>query len=146
MAEETVEIVKKARWWVKLLKFCVKYPVNTLFTVASGYFASQAYLFDQTVTMKVAFFAILGLWVFWFLAKQIFVLLIMLGLIGGGAYLYYEYQHREIKKCEESGGYWNKETKTCEEEVPLLEQAKRYLKKMINEFQHEDKKEKTKND
>lgn len=134
MAEETQNIVKKTRWWGKLLKFGLKSPVNTFFIVVAGYFASQAYVFEQTVTMKIAFFAVVGLWIFWFLAKQIFVLLIVSGLVAGGAYLYYDYQHREIRKCEESGGYWNKETKTCEEKVPMLEQAKRYLKKIIIDF------------
>lgn len=130
MAEE---VVKKVSWWKKILKYILKSPVNTIFIVALLYFGVRAFAFDQTFTKTMTFFAIAALWVFWFVAKQVFIFLIVLGLLAGGGYYYYQYLHLEEKKCEESGGYWNKETKACEEKVPLLEQAKRFLKKVVND-------------
>ncbi|MBQ8464940.1 MAG: hypothetical protein IJ545_02905 [Alphaproteobacteria bacterium] len=144
MAEETTQIVKKSKWWQKLLKLGLKSPVNTVFVLALIYFSLQAFVFDNSMHSKVVLFGVICLWAFWFVAKQVFAALIALGLLCSGGYLYYEYTHKEIKKCEASGGYWNKETKTCEAKVPLLEQAKRYLKKAVMEVQKSESKDETK--
>lgn len=144
---ENETISQKTTWWKKLLKFGLKYPVNAIFIIALIYCALQAFVFDTSVHSKVVLFAVVCLWAFWFVAKQVFAALIALGLLCSGGYLYYEYTHKEIKKCEATGGYWNKETKKCEEKVPLMEQAKRLIKKVMTDAQNEkmmsDKKNKT---
>ena len=66
---------------------------------------------------------------FWFLAKQAFMLLITLGLLIGGASMYYTYTHQEAKKCEEAGGYWNSSTKVCEEKRSWWDKIKTYFSK-----------------
>ena len=140
---------QKTTWWKKLLKLGLKSPVNAIFIVAVIYCALQAFVFDNSLHSKVVLFAVVCLWAFWFVAKQVFAALIALGLLCSGGYLYYEYSHKEIKKCEATGGYWNKETKKCEEKVPLMEQAKRLIKKVITDTQinkeTSDKKNKTEN-
>ncbi len=130
----------------KFLKSFIKSPINTLFILAAVCFAVIAFGISPTLENKTIFFVIIGLWVFWFLAKQVLIILVVLGLLGGGAYLYYEYSHQEQRQCEQSGGFWNKETKTCEETVPLWEKAKRqvkrFIKKLVLESENETTKEK----
>ena len=128
----------------KLLKFFIKSPINTLFVLAAVCFAIMAFGISPSLENKTIFFIIIGLWVFWFLAKQVLIILVVLGLLSGGAYLYYEYSHREQRQCEQSGGFWNKETKTCEENVPLLEKAKRQVKRFIKKIVLESENKTTK--
>lgn len=139
MTEET-EAPKKTKWWKKLLKMIIKSPVNTLFGLAVICFGAQAYMFDPTITNKIALFAIIGLWVFWFLAKQAFMLLITLGLLIGGASMYYTYTHQEAKKCEEAGGYWNSNTQVCEEKRSWWDKVKAYFNKTVQSKPEEVKK------
>jgi|GEM_PF-437009 len=102
-------------------------PVNMIFAVATAFFAAKAYMWDPTWTNKLIFFGIAGLWIFWIIARYMVILFVIAALLGGGYYMYYQYSTREIRKCEQSGGVWNKETKTCEEKVSLLNKA-------INQF------------
>ena len=57
------------------------------------------------------------------------MLLITLGLLIGGASMYYTYTHQEAKKCEEAGGYWNSSTKVCEEKRSWWDKIKTYFSK-----------------
>ena len=138
MAEE-----KESRpyWWVVLLKKMLFSPINTVFILAILYFAAQVYLFEGTMTNKLILFAFIFGWLLLFLLKHLFILFVVLALVAGGGFLYYQQTQQEIRKCEESGGYWNKKTKTCEKTVPLLEQAKRFIKKAFIEVQKERLKE-----
>lgn len=122
---------EKVKWWKKLLKVMIKSPINSIFVISVIYCVVQAFVFSPTFYNKVLLFAVVCLWVFWFLAKQIFIVLILLGLLCSGGYLYYEYTHKEIRECEEAGRYWNSETKTCEENVPFMEKAKRFIKSFV---------------
>ena len=73
------------------------------------------------------------LWILWFAAKNLIKLLLLLILAGTAVYGYYGYATRDARNCEENGGVWNKESKTCEEKTGwLLEIQKlveQYLKK-----------------
>ena len=129
MADKKVLTPKSSRM-KKIIKTIIFSPINTAFVVVLFYFAMQAYFFDPSVANKIAFFAILGLWIFWFLAKKIFLLIAVLLLLCLGGYGYYNHLHKAQKQCEESGGYWNEETKECEEKVPLWEQIKRFIKEL----------------
>lgn len=116
---------KQSPWWKRLLKAVFFSPVNFLFIVALIYFALKAYLFDPSITNKLIVAGIVGLWMFWFIAKHMLALFLVLLLLGGGAYLYYDFSHRESKKCEASGGYWNENTKSCEAKLSLWERAQK---------------------
>ena len=121
-----LEAQKKSGLWKKILKRIIKSPINSIFIIALLYFGMQAFMFSQTLSDKVAFFAVIGVWVLFFIAKQIFLFLIILLLLGGGAYLYYDYTHHEAKQCEQNGGYWNSNTQTCEEKKSSWERLKAF--------------------
>lgn len=126
-------------WLKKILKSFFFSPINTVFFIALLYFGAQAYFFDPTIKSKLICLAVLAIWIFLFLARHVVLLLVVLGLLGAGSYMYYQYSHKEQRQCEESGRYWNKKTSTCEDNIPLLEQVKRFLKKKILESQTTEK-------
>ena len=109
-------------------------PVNTLFILALAYYAFQIYVLNNSPLLnKAIMLGIACLWILWFAAKNLIKLLLLLILAGTAVYGYYGYATRDARKCEENGGVWNKESKTCEEKTGwLLEIQKlveQYLKK-----------------
>lgn len=114
----------KSKWWFKLLKRCLLSPVNTLFVLVVAYFGIKVYAFDTAISDKLMLFGAIGLWLFWFLAKQIFILLLILLILCSGGYWCYTYSRQEAIKCEQSGGYWNSNTKTCETKKSLVDKFK----------------------
>lgn len=124
-----LEDKSKSSLGVKFLKLILKSPIRSIFVVALMYFGAQAFVFSQTLTDKIAFFAVIGVWILFFVAKQMFFFLTLLCLLGGGAYLYYDYTHREAKQCEQEGGYWNANTQTCEEKKSSWERLKAFWDK-----------------
>lgn len=127
--ENTPTVSAKPKWWLKLLKRCLLSPVNTMFVLVIAYLGIKVYAFDTTFNDKIMLVGAIGLWVFWFLAKQIFTLLLILLLLGSGGYWYYTYSRQEAIKCEQSGGYWNDNTKTCEAKRSLVDKFKDILAK-----------------
>ncbi len=123
MAEDNQE--NKSGLLKRLLKACLRSPVNFLFSCAVVYCALQAYVLAPSLINKMILLGVVGLWMIWFLAKHLIVLLVVLALLGGGAYVYYELTGREARKCEENGGFWNKNTQTCEEKVSLFDKVKK---------------------
>lgn len=132
---DTNEMIQGGSWWWKLAKKMLFSPINTAFILAILYFAAQVYLFEDSITNRLILFALIGGWLLLFLLKHMVLLLVVLILVAGGGFFYYQQTQQEIRKCEEAGGYWNKKTKTCEKTVPLLEQAKRFIKKALIETQ-----------
>ena len=63
------------------------------------------------------------LWILWCIAKYVLTLILILGVLGIGAYLYYDYSQREVVECEKTGGYWNKKTQKCEEKRSFWQQV-----------------------
>lgn len=112
-------------WLKRFFKAFLFSPVNLVFIIALSWFGAKAYLWEPSFTNKIIFFGIIGLWVFWIIARYMIILFVVLALLGGGYYAYYQYSHREIKKCEESGGIWNKETKTCEAKLTIWQKIDR---------------------
>lgn len=126
MAEDVSE-KKKSSLGMRLLKRCLLSPINTVLLVAVLYFAVRVYFFESSFSDKALLCGTVALWVFWFVAKQIFMLLVLLGLLGGGAYIYYHYSRLEAIKCEDAGGYWNDNTKTCEAKRSLWEKIQNFF-------------------
>jgi len=108
-------------------------PVNVIFIIALLWFGAKAYLWEPVFTNKIIFFGIIGLWIFWIVARYMIILFVVLALLGGGYYAYYQYSHREIKKCEEAGGVWNKETKTCEAKLTIWQKIDRWFRQAAEE-------------
>ena len=105
----------------RFLKTFLFSPVNLIFAIATAFCAAKAYMWDPTWMNKIIFFAVAGLWAFWIIARYMVVLFVIAALLGGGYYIYYQYSTREIRKCEQSGGVWNKETKTCDAKVSMVD-------------------------
>jgi len=109
-------------------------PVNIIFVIAAAYFGAQAYLWQPTLINKLIFYGIVALWVFWIIARYMIYLFVALALVGGGYYAYYQYSTREIRKCEDAGGVWNKETQTCEAKKSLLEKITSQVDKLFTDI------------
>ena len=95
-------------WLKRFFKIFLFSPVNMVFIVALLWFAAKAYIWEPSFSNKIIVYAILGLWIFWIIARYMIILFVALALLAGGYYAYYQYSHREQRKCEETGGYWNK--------------------------------------
>ena len=119
MAEEN-----KQKWFTRLLFRVLKSPVNTIFLAAMLYYAFLGFVVQNNpLADRLVFFAVVGLWLLWLLAKNVFKLILLAVVIAACAYGYYAYTHKAIAECEASGGEWNKETKKCEAKRSWWEKA-----------------------
>ena len=134
---------KKGNWFIKILKKCLFSPINTFFFLALIYFGLQAYVFSPSIGNKISMYAVIVLWIFWFIAKYLIILIFVLAIIGGGAYMYYEHTQKEVRKCEDAGGYWNKNTKSCEKKLTLWEKISKLFEIDTKSPPKEIKNEKT---
>ena len=130
MAEENKNEKKRSRGG-RLLALMVTSPVNTLFILTLAYYAFQIYVLNNSPLLnKAIMLGIACLWILWFAAKNLIKLLLLLILAGTAVY---GYATRDVRKCEENGGVWNKESKTCEEKTGWLHEIQKlveqYLKK-----------------
>ena len=113
----------------RLIKFIFRNPFNILCALALVFCAFEAYVAQNDVTMyKMIMLGIVALWLFLFIAKSFFrivVLLVIVGAIAGG---WFYFMGRDKAACEEKGGFWNKNTMTCEEKIPLLDKISKFFK------------------
>lgn len=133
-------------WLKRFFKIFLFSPVNMVFIVALLWFAAKAYILEPSFSNKIIVYAILGLWIFWIIARYMIILFVALALLAGGYYAYYQYSHREQRKCEETGGYWNEKTNTCEAKRTILEKIDTFIKEQMEIYfptkkNNEDKKE-----
>ncbi len=116
----------------KILLWFIGSPVRSVFIVLLLYFAIIVWLFDGLAD-KLFLVGVFVLWLFWFFAKNMIKVLLFLVILGAAGHAYYQYSHREQIQCEESGGVWNKKTKTCDEKSLIrvwLEKAWQYYKEL----------------
>ena len=105
MAEENKNEKKRSRGG-RLLALMLASPVNTLFILALAYYAFQIYVLNNSPLLnKAIMLGIACLWILWFAAKNLIKLLLLLILAGTAVY---GYATRDVRKCEENGGVWNK--------------------------------------
>ena len=108
----------KPNWRRRLLISALKSPISTILILAFLYFAFQAYVLQLSPTVnKFYMFGVLFLWVFWYVAKNVFKVILLAVAIAYGAYTYHTYSTGEIARCELSGGTWNEEIGKCEEKT-----------------------------
>ncbi len=136
MSDETPE--KKSHWLKKFFKICLLSPVNILFVLALAYYGTKAYYFNPSIMNKAIFLGIVALWGLWFIAKHMMMLLIVIGILGGGAYLWYDLSQKEARKCEESGGFWNENTRVCEEKVSFTDKVKKFIDEQRAKFERKN--------
>lgn len=131
MAEENKNEKKRSRGG-RLLALMLTSPVNTLFILALAYYAFQIYVLNNSPLLnKAIMLGIACLWILWFAAKNLIKLLLLLILAGTAVYGYYGYATRDVRKCEENGGVWNKESKTCEEKTGWLHEIQKLVEQYL---------------
>jgi len=114
---DTLEPAKPG-WRRRLLMAALRSPISTVLILGFCYFAFQAYVLNiNPAVNKLYMFGVVFLWVFWFLAKNLFKIVLLAGIIAYGAYSYYTYANRHVAECEASGGVWNEQTQKCEEKT-----------------------------
>lgn len=114
---DTLEPVKPS-WTRRIIIAALRSPIGAILLLAFLYFAFQAYVLHASPAMnKLYMLGIVFLWLFWFVAKNIFKVVLLAVAIAYGAYSYHTYANRHVAQCEASGGYWNKQTQKCEEET-----------------------------
>ena len=104
--------------WGKFWRMCLRSPINTIAVIFLLYYGFLAYVLEKDAFVnKTIMLGIVFLWGVWFFAKNMIKILLIVAVIGCGAYGYYRYTHLEQAQCEESGGEWNKVNKTCEKKL-----------------------------
>jgi hypothetical protein len=127
-------MLKKLLVWIsKIGLFILKNPVNVLCAVVFLFFAAKRYLFNGDMTDQLIMLGAVALWVVWFLATHILLLVFAVLLLGGIWYGYYTHYQRLKAECEQSGGEWHADLKVCEEKVSLAQKTKKIAKKMATE-------------
>lgn len=139
MAEEN-----NPKWYVRLLLRALRSPVNTVFAAALLYYGFLGFVLENNPLVdKLIFFVVIGLWMFWLLAKNLFKIILLAVVIAMAGYGYYAYTHKDIAECEVSGGEWNKETKTCEAKLSWWQKAMQMWEDYVTpEHNQPEKKEK----
>lgn len=102
----------------RILMSALRSPLSTIMILLFAYFGIQAFILHiNTATNQIYMVILIFLWVFWYVARNIFKLILLAVVIAYGASLYHEYSTREISQCEASGGQWNEQTSQCEEKT-----------------------------
>lgn len=108
----------KRSWYRRILIAALRSPISTILIVSFFYFGFQAYVLGQSpISNKLFMFGAVFLWLFWFVAKNIFKLILLALVIAYGAYSYHTFSTREIAQCESSGREWNEQTGACQEKT-----------------------------
>lgn len=120
---------KSSNVFGRIFGFVFRNPINILCLSGIGYCAVQAYMLNNAPFMhKAAMLGIVGLWLFLFIAKNMLKLFVFLLIIGGLVYGWFYLTGKDQKACEDNGGFWNKNTLTCEEKVSWWQQVGKMLK------------------
>lgn len=115
---------------LRIVWFCLKSPVSVFLGAALIYYAFQAYILGNSPWInKIVMLGIVCLWFIWVIARHAFKLLLVLILVGAVLYGYYRFVNYDADRCEESGGVWNKQTKTCVEKTGWMHEIQQLIKK-----------------
>lgn len=129
MGNKSMSEEKESGWFGRFLGFVFSNPVSLICLGAIVYCAVQAYVLNNSPFMyKAAMAGVVVFWLFLFIAKNMFKLVVLLLIAGGIAFGWFYFTGRDKKACEESGGFWNKNTMTCEEKVSWWKQAQKFFK------------------
>ena len=107
----------------RLWRLCLGSPVSVLAIVLLAYYGFLAFVLEKDAFLnKTIMLGIVFLWGVWFFLKNIIKILLIVAIIGCGAYGWYRYANMDRIKCEESGRVWNEATQTCEEKLTFWEE------------------------
>lgn len=118
MSEENKTTLANRLW-----RLCLRSPVSVLAIVLLAYYGFLAFVLEKDPFLnKTIMLGIVFLWGVWFFLKNIIKILLIVAIIGCGAYGWYRYANMDRIKCEESGRVWNEATQTCEEKLTFWEE------------------------
>ena len=118
MSEENKTTLANRLW-----RLCLRSPVSVLAVVLLAYYGFLAFVLEKDPFLnKTIMLGIVFLWGVWFFLKNIIKILLIVAIIGCGAYGWYRYANMDRIKCEESGRVWNEATQTCEEKLTFWEE------------------------
>lgn len=107
----------------RLWRLCLRSPVSVLAIVLLAYYGFLAFVLEKDAFLnKTIMLGIVFLWGVWFFLKNIIKILLIVAIIGCGAYGWYRYANMDRIKCEESGREWNETTKTCEDKLTFWQE------------------------
>lgn len=136
--------IKPARrsWSRRILITALRSPISTILILSFLYFGFQAYVLGSSpITNKFFMLGTLFLWLFWFVAKNVFKLVLLAVIIAYGAYSYHTFSTRKMAQCEASGGSWNEQTETCEERTGFWPGVIKRFQDLANYSQQEENSE-----
>lgn len=118
MSEENKTTLANRLW-----RLCLRSPVSVLAVVLLAYYGFLAFVLEKDPFLnKTIMLGIVFLWGVWFFLKNIIKILLIVAIIGCGAYGWYRYANMDRIKCEESGREWNEATKTCEDKLTFWQE------------------------
>ena len=107
----------------RLWRLCLGSPVSVLAIVLLAYYGFLAFVLEKDAFLnKTIMLGIVFLWGVWFFLKNIIKILLIVVIIGCGAYGWYRYANMDRIKCEENGREWNETTKTCEDKLTFCQE------------------------
>ncbi len=118
--------LKPARpsWHKRILMTALRSPLSTTIILLFLYCGIQAFLLNINPTgNKLYMICLIFIWIFWYVARNLFQLILLAIIIAYGVSLYHDYSTREISQCEASGGEWNEQTEQCEEKTGFWAQV-----------------------
>ena len=121
---------QKSNWLKKILLWPLKSPISAICLAGILYFGFKAYILQANPDLnKLIALAFAVAWVILFILKHLLILILLIALTGGIFYAYYQYTNRPRIECEEKGGIWNDETKTCEEKIGFMAEVQKVINK-----------------
>ena len=119
----------KGGWFSRILGFVFRNPLNILLFLGLGYCAFQAFVLQNApVLHKAAMGGIVFIWLFLFVAKNLFRIVLLLLIAAAVFYGFYYVAGHNRRACEENGGFWNANTQQCETKLSWTERLGKMLK------------------
>lgn len=113
--KENIMPEDKKSLWRKILTFTVKNPISVICILTIIYCTFQAFVLGNTPWLyKTIITGIVGVWIFMFIAKHLFKLILLIIAVACIFFGYVYWNGQDKRVCEHDGGKWNEETQTCE--------------------------------
>ena len=113
----------------RVLGFIFRNPINILALIVILYSSFHIFILKSPdFAYKIALVCAVGIWLFLFVIRHFFKILLLVAIIGACFYGWHVLSSQDKIACEEKGGFWNKNTLTCEEKVPFMEKLEKFFK------------------
>ena len=115
---------QKRNLFKRLLIAAIHNPLVTAIILVILYCLVQAFIFNNTPWLyKTIVTGIVGIWIFMFIAKHLFKLVLLVIAVACIFFGYVYWNGQDKRVCEHDGGKWNEKTQTCEEKKSWWENS-----------------------